>query len=149
MTDNNRSPLELDEIFATQTLKRERAEEKLKERLMKVTPKLFAEFLSAKGAAQHCLSCGSPALSVPESGSLGSVDLPENASELSPEELVKSINSLVTRYVTYRYVDPTAYPRPSNCEYRVSCINCGHVSFYRVYPVLKWIENSDNEADYE
>ncbi|WP_233971724.1 hypothetical protein [Pectobacterium versatile] len=149
MVNDNKYPLELDEIFATQKIKKEHAEEKLKERLMQVTPKLFAEFLSLKGAAQHCLSCGSSELSVPESGSFGAADLPENANELSPEELIKYINIMVKRYVTYRYVDPTAYPRPSNCEYRVSCMNCGHISFYRVYPVLKWIENSDREADDE
>ncbi|AJC66875.1 hypothetical protein [Dickeya zeae] len=145
MNNSDEENIGLEQLLSQGKAQKELAEDKLKKRLKQVTPKLFADFLAEKGAAQHCLSCGYTKLSVPESGSFNPADLPDSFEEIPIEELMKTIK----RYVTYHYIDPNAYPRPSNCEYRVSCMNCGHVSSYRVNPVLQWIEDKNKAVDDE
>lgn len=98
-------------------------------RLERVTPEIFAAFLSAKNSSQSCLSCGSINLFVPR------VD---NA--IYGASLNGSPSSATNEYVTHYKIRESLAPSPANCEYRVICTNCGYTSYYWALMVELWLE---------
>ncbi|CQD76519.1 Uncharacterised protein [Yersinia intermedia] len=119
---------------------------KLKDQLSLVTPELFAEFLDERGASKKCLSCGSKKLSVPESGTIDSQSLPEDFGKLSIDEQTKIVANATKRYVTYSFIEEKSRATLGNAQYRVNCLNCGYMSFYRAGPVLHWVQNLKEDA---
>lgn len=100
----------------------------LQKRLEKVTPELLSEFLFVKGIETFkCLLCGSEDIGIPQwkSGPKGS----ERA------------------YVDYIKIDAGGPPHSlMHYQYRIICRNCGYTHQLAVWPVLKWIEDGDNDA---
>ena len=113
---------------------------KLLQRLEKVTPDLFGKFLAEKNASQVCLSCGSTKLSVPESRTIPKPSPADKHSSKSAEEKRQWLISQMHPYVTPTFNHPGEYPRLGNVDYRVSCLNCGHVHLYRAAPTVEWVE---------
>lgn len=128
-------------------------EEKLanyKQRLMKVTPTLFRKFLAEKGAAFHCLSCGSNELTVPESTTLQSEKLPDNFSSLPEAEREMITDALIRSYVSYvTWGNENRVSGLRKSYYQVHCLNCGHLSLYRSAAVLNWLENIEKAGEKE
>ncbi|MEB7893216.1 hypothetical protein NGK65_05645 [Serratia ureilytica] len=116
---------------------------KLDAHVKKVTPELFARFLDERGASRTCLSCGSNKLSVPETTTIQRDKLPENFSELSPEAQSKATEGALVQYVSYSFIEDETMPRLSNVKYRVNCLNCGFISFYRASPVVQWVMDQE------
>jgi predicted nucleic-acid-binding Zn-ribbon protein len=121
-----------------------------KQRLMRVTPTLFRKFLAEKGAAFHCLSCGSNELTVPESTTLQSEKLPDNFSSLPDAEREMITDALIRSYVSYvTWGDESRVSGLRKSYYQVHCLNCGHLSLYRSVAVLHWLENIDKAGEKE
>lgn len=116
---------------------------KLESQVIKVTPELFARFLDERGASRTCLSCGSNKLSVPETTTIQRDKLPENFSQSSPEAQSDATYDAMVQYVSYSFIEEETMPRLSNVKYRVNCLNCGFISFYRAGPVVQWVMDQE------
>lgn len=106
-------------------------EQNEKLRLELVTPKLFSTFLSEKKGVQHCLSCGSPKIVVPE------ID-----QQTFTASLEGSSSSIAKNYVTYYKINELKPISTDNSEYRVICTNCGFTSRYWAHIVVNWVETT-------
>lgn len=113
---------------------------KLLQRLEKVSPALFGKFLAEKNASQVCLSCGSTKLSVPESRTIPKPSPADMHSKKSDEEKRQWLIAQMHPYVTPTFNQPNDFPRLGIVDYRVSCLNCGHVHTYRAAPAVEWVE---------
>lgn len=116
---------------------------KLEAQLKTVTPELFARFLDERGASRTCISCGSNKLSVPEITLIQEHKLPEDFSRLSSAEQGKAMDAASVQYVSYSFIEDETMPRLGNVKYRVNCLNCGFISFYRAYPVVQWVKGQE------
>lgn len=121
---------------------------RLNEQLRKVTPELFARFLDERGASRTCLSCGSNRLSVPETSTVDKTKLPENFTDLTIEEQARLYTDAMTQHISYTFIEEENWPRLSNVKYRVNCMNCGFISFYRAWPIVQWVlDQEDGDKD--
>ncbi|HBV6758986.1 MULTISPECIES: hypothetical protein [Klebsiella] len=101
----------------------------LQDRLQKVSPELFAEFLSKKGVnSEYCPVCGSNDIGTPQ------VDVmtvgPDGASRRTYIDYVKLIAGGTPHSLAHY-------------QYRLICNTCGYTAHFAVYPVLKWVEDKD------
>ncbi|EKN4905637.1 TPA: hypothetical protein PXP22_001024 [Yersinia enterocolitica] len=134
-------------LNAENDMEKQRLGNELNQKLSQVTPELFAEFLEGKGASHACLSCGSNNLSVPETRIIDNSNLPEGFEKLQSSEQIDAIRCVTKRYVTYSFIENEMMPRLGNVQYRVNCLNCGYVSFYRAYPAVQWVLASGAESE--
>ncbi|CNI05746.1 Uncharacterised protein [Yersinia pekkanenii] len=104
--------------------------QRLYDRLSKVSPELLSEFLYKRGVpVVSCLMCHSDNIGIPQTE-------------------IDNYESGKFTYISYVKVD-TDGPRLSlmNYHYRLICRNCGFTSNIAVWPVLKWIEEQRNGED--
>ncbi|MRT10805.1 hypothetical protein GJV07_00675 [Enterobacteriaceae bacterium RIT711] len=112
-------------------------------RLQKVTPELFAQFLSDKGVSRRCLACGHSELSTSETMSLDSSLSPFGSrpiSELTLEETEEYMKATAVHYVTPSVIDNDKRSLVSNYQYQLICANCGYTSLFRAANVVYWVE---------
>lgn len=143
MEDYEKLLRELNELAKAQEqteIEKTTARIKLLHRLEKVTPDLFGKFLAEKNASQVCMSCGSSRLSVPESRTIPKPSPADKHSKKSAEEKREWLVAQMHPYVTPTFNQPNDYPRLGIVDYRVSCLNCGHVHIYRAAPAVEWVE---------
>ncbi|MEJ0232569.1 hypothetical protein Q0L23_25350 [Klebsiella michiganensis] len=98
--------------------------------MQQITPKLFIQFLSEKGAKGFCLSCGHQKLFVPHTMVHSfDPDLPDNNSSTDWEYLTPSHkdNEPITIY---------------NTRYEVTCSHCGFISTYSAHAVIQWAKDN-------
>ena len=104
----------------------------LQKRLEKVTPELLSEFLFLKGIETFkCLLCGSEDIGIPQ--------CQHHTSRKNGNE--------GKAFVDYINVDADGPPHSlMHFQYRIICRNCGFTHHLAVWPVLKWIEDGENDA---
>ncbi|HBE4644854.1 TPA: hypothetical protein ACGY2B_002679 [Escherichia coli] len=94
--------------------------------LQKITPKLFIQFLTDRGAKTSCLSCGRPDLFVPHTvvhrtdHELDDYDGSKDWEYVTP---IRKDNGPISIY---------------NFRYEVSCSYCGFTSTYTAHTVVRW-----------
>ncbi|MGG5961886.1 hypothetical protein ACQSED_09190 [Salmonella enterica] len=98
--------------------------------MQQITPKLFIQFLTEKGAKTSCLSCGRSELSVPHM----------TVHETDPD-LPDYDGSNDWEYIAPVYKDKGAV-HIYNTRYEVSCSCCGFVSTYSAHAVVKWAKEN-------
>ncbi|WP_273818150.1 hypothetical protein [Providencia rettgeri] len=120
-----------------------------KEKLTKITPQLFFQFLTEKGFSAQCISCGAKELSVPESGFLDDDKIPANFEELNKAEQTEAIEQATTKYVSYIFLEKRSsdFFDLVGSYYKMHCLNCGHLSLYRSSTVLKWLESKEGKSE--
>lgn len=121
-------------------------------RLQHVTPESFTQFLVEKGASRHCLACGHNQLSTPETiiiDSSGSdFGLSDKSDYRSPERIDGFMAKSVIIYVTPSPIDHSRPSLLSNMQYRLTCQNCGFISYFHALSVISWLENATkNDKD--
>lgn len=140
----------IEQQFADEDKRKERMKDelfrKLEAQVMTVTPELFARFLDERGASRTCISCGSNKLFVPEITLVQEDKLPKNFSLLPSDEQSKVMDAVSVQYVSYSFIEEEAMPRLGNVKYRVNCLNCGFISFYRAYPVVHWVREQEEAS---
>ncbi|MFP9470044.1 hypothetical protein AB6D37_15085 [Pectobacterium brasiliense] len=122
----------MQEFSDEETRRRENAL-KLQEKLEKVTPELFSEFLYKHGVpVVQCLTCGSEDIGIPQTQT---ISIGPNGSSQS-------------HYVDFIKLEAGGPPHSlTHYQYRLICNNCGFTSHFAVYPVVKWIEETQgNDA---
>lgn len=120
--------------------------EKFKSRLQKVTPRLFARYLEAKGVSKNCTLCGEDALSVPEGGVIDGKALPKNYHQMTTDEQRAFFNSGMVTYVSYMQLGGESLADLRHkTYYPMHCLNCGNLNLIRVSKVLDWIEKETKE----
>ncbi len=121
--------------------------DEFQERLKKVTPELFAEYLASKGIEQKCQMCRHEKFAVPESGVLIRSELPENYLSLPDDEKSKSFDKIVRTFVTPITLGSDKFSDILHKTYfPTHCMNCGYLNLYRARSVLNWIDNKNKEA---
>lgn len=115
-------------------------------KLSKVTPQLFAEFMATRGASTTCISCGSRNLSVPETLTFVDNAIPEGFGAMTPAQQVAVIKKAKRINVVHYLIGNPSVPLLSDFEFRVNCANCGHVSLYRAHPIVQWIEEQEEDV---
>ncbi|HEC0400368.1 TPA: hypothetical protein R1R37_001124 [Klebsiella aerogenes] len=98
--------------------------------MQQITPKIFIQFLTEKGAKAFCLSCGHPKLFVPHT----------TVHNTDPE-LPDYDGSNDWEYITPSHKDDEPISI-YNTRYEVICSHCGFTSTYSAYPVIQWAKEN-------
>ncbi|ECI2262966.1 hypothetical protein AHY55_00900 [Salmonella enterica subsp. enterica] len=98
--------------------------------MQQITPKLFIQFLTEKGAKTSCLSCGRSELSVPHM----------TVHETDPD-LPDYDGSNDWEYISPIYKDNEPV-QIYNTRYEVLCSYCGFVSTYSAHTVVEWAKEN-------
>ncbi|MEN3258507.1 hypothetical protein AAH678_06840 [Sodalis endosymbiont of Spalangia cameroni] len=107
-------------------------------RLEKISPDLFACFLSERGISElRCPICHCPDMNIPQVGLI--VVGVESA----------SIDSHPPVYVDYITINANGTPHDSvlNYQYRLICKNCGFTSHFAIHPVLDWFDKRNKNEN--
>ncbi len=120
-----------------------------KSKLMKITPKLFFQYLDNKGVPLMCTLCHKGALAVSTSTIL-QTEAPPDMQKRYQERAFDIAALLDTSYVSY-CVDNSAsdlWGLRRSC-YHAHCQWCGHLEVFQTRPVIEWYENLARETTHD